>query len=130
MIYCMAIILSSSIAYRLRGMGLPFGTTSGRLLWSAVCGVVGFGLFGYGHGVAAMLGAYLGMMFSHSKWYLFQRPIRPYDTYAGWCPSSKIVSGLPSVGRTYYTWLEKATASGTITWYGNSQNGITGTWNT
>ena len=61
---------------------------------------------------------------------IIQRPVRPYDTYAAWCPSSKIVSGLPSVGRTYYTWLEKVTATGTTTWYGNSQNGITGTWNT
>lgn len=73
MIHCIAHIISSSIAYLLRGMGWPLGTTSGRLLWSAVCGVNCFVLFGYAHGIAAILGAYLGMMFSHSKWYLFQR---------------------------------------------------------
>lgn len=63
-----------ALAYRLRGNGWPFGTTSGRVVWCLACGLASTWLFGAQSGTIAIIGAYLGMMLSHSKWYQFKRP--------------------------------------------------------
>jgi len=62
-----------ALAYRLRGMGWPFGTTSGRVVWCCACGLSSLFLFGWTSALMAFVGAYLGMLFSHSKWYQFKR---------------------------------------------------------
>lgn len=63
-----------ALAYRLRGMGWPYGTTSGRVVWCSACAVSSWAVFGPSWAVFAFVGAYLGMMLSHSKWYQFKRP--------------------------------------------------------
>jgi len=63
-----------ALAYRLRGNGWPFGTTSGRVVWCSACGLASTWLFGEKLGSLALIGAYLGMLLSHSKWYQFKRP--------------------------------------------------------
>lgn len=74
------IIPLMAFAFRLRGNGWPNSwktgkpsTTNGRLLWSSVCGLIFLGLFGVTEALCAIMGAYLGMMLSHSKWYQFKR---------------------------------------------------------
>lgn len=68
------IIPLMALAYRLRGNGWPLGTTSGRVVWCLACGLASTWLFGWQSGLMAFVGAYLGMMLSHSKWYQFNRP--------------------------------------------------------
>lgn len=63
-----------ALAYRLRGNGWPFGTTSGRMVWCLACAVSSLWLFGWQSGLVAFVGAYIGMLLSHSKWYQFKRP--------------------------------------------------------
>ena len=63
-----------ALAYRLRGNGWPYGTTSGRVVWCSACAVSSWWLFGWQSGLMAFVGAYLGMLLSHSKWYQFKRP--------------------------------------------------------
>jgi hypothetical protein len=63
-----------ALAYRLRGNGWPFGTTSGRVVWCSACAVSSWAVFGPSWAVFAFAGGYIGMMLSHSKWYQFKRP--------------------------------------------------------
>jgi len=63
-----------ALAYRLRGNGWPFGTTSGRVVWCSACAMSSWALFGPIWALFAFAGAYFGMLFSHSRWYQFKRP--------------------------------------------------------
>lgn len=63
-----------TLAYRLRGNGWPFGTTSGRLVWCLACAVSSWAVFGPSWAAFAFAGGYIGMLLSHSKWYQFKRP--------------------------------------------------------